>query len=236
MLQIEDLHAKYGNIEALHGVSLNVREGETVALIGANGAGKTTLLKAISGLLRPSAGTVKFCGARIDRLPAERIVQRGMAHVPEGRRIFPRHTVDVNLEMGAYVRSDRAQIREDIEKLLNDQFPPLKARRSRPAGLLSGGEQQMLAICRALLSRPTFLLMDEPSMGLAPLLVNEIFRIIETLRKEGKTILLVEQNAKKALKASNRAYVLESGRIVLEGPSSELLHDERVRKAYLGEQ
>ncbi|MBF0529520.1 MAG: ABC transporter ATP-binding protein [Deltaproteobacteria bacterium] len=234
MLKVNGLTAHYGNIQVLHQVSLEVHEGEVVALIGANGAGKSTLLKAISGLIRPSQGTIEFLGQGIGRWLPERIAQNGLVMVPEGRNVFPLHSVEVNLEMGAYVRTDRNGIKEDLE-LYYEIFPPLKAMRKKNAGLLSGGEQQMLAISRALMSRPKCVLMDEPSMGLAPLLVKEIFKTIQSLNAQGRTILLVEQNAKKALRVSQRAYVLENGRIALEGASQDLLNDERVRHSYLGE-
>ncbi|MFH1140003.1 MAG: ABC transporter ATP-binding protein [Pseudomonadota bacterium] len=234
MLRIDGLAAQYDGIEVLHGISLEVKEGEIVALIGANGAGKSTLLKSIMGLVKPSRGRVEFQGSRIDQILPEKVVQRGLVLSPEGRNIFPLHTVETNLEMGAYVRRDRDGIKADLEKFY-DMFPPLKRMRKKHAGLLSGGEQQMLAIARALMSRPRCVLLDEPSMGLAPLLVNEIFRIVKTLHEDGRTVLLVEQNARKALGISNRAYVLETGRIVLEGSSQDLLHDERVRQSYLGE-
>jgi branched-chain amino acid transport system ATP-binding protein len=233
MLVVENLHAGYGNIEVLKGISLEVAEGELVSLIGANGAGKSTLLRTLSGLIRPSSGSVTFQGKRIDGLEAEAIVRRGISHIPEGRRIFPRSTVRVNLEMGAYTRSDQKEVERDIQRFL-DRFPILKRREHHFGGLLSGGEQQILSICRGLMARPHLLLLDEPSMGLAPFLVNEIFDIINELHEEGVTILLVEQNAKKALETSQRAYVLETGRIVLSGPASELLNNEVVRRAYLG--
>lgn len=234
MLQVSDLVTRYGKIEALHGISLNVSEGEIVALIGANGAGKSTLLKSICGLLRPTMGRVEFLGKQIDGLLPEEIIKLGIVLIPEGRNVFPLHSVETNLDMGAFLIKDKAQVAKD-KQFFFERFPVLGRMRKKPAGLLSGGEQQMLAISRALMSRPRLLLMDEPSMGLAPLLVNEIFEIIDGLFKQGRTIFLVEQNAKKALRISKRAYVLETGRIVLFGESNTLLRDEKVRKAYLGE-
>ena len=234
MLKIENLTARYGNIEVLHGISMEVGKGEIVALIGANGAGKSTLLKSIMGLVPPSAGRIEFEGKTIEQHTPEKVVRLGLVLSPEGRNVFPLHTVETNLQMGAYVRGDHAGIREDMDKFY-EMFPPLKRMRKKNAGLLSGGEQQMLAIARALMSRPRCVLLDEPSMGLAPLLVNEIFRIVKSLHDDGRTVLLVEQNARKALAISDRAYVLETGKIVLSGNSRELLHDERVRQSYLGE-
>jgi len=234
VLKVSDLTAHYGNIEVLHGISLNVEEDEIVTLIGANGAGKSTLLKAISGVIRPTGGEISFLGQRIDGLIAEKVVRLGISHVPEGRNVFPVHTVDTNLDMGAYIRRDKEGVERDKE-FFYAKFPPLSRMRKKLAGLLSGGEQQMLAISRALMSRPKLILMDEPSMGLAPVLVNEIFNIINELHLEGTTIFLVEQNAKKALGVAERGYVLETGSVVLEGTSQELLGDVRVRKAYLGE-
>jgi branched-chain amino acid transport system ATP-binding protein len=235
MLRVSNLVTHYGNIQVLRDVSLEVAEGEIVAIIGANGAGKSTLLKAISGLIRPTRGEISFMDRRIDGMIPENIVRLGISQVPEGRNVFPLHTVDTNLDMGAFIRNDKVGIREDKEFFFN-RFPALKSLRKKLAGLLSGGEQQMLAISRALMSRPKLVLMDEPSMGLAPVLVNQIFRIIEELHEEGMTIFLVEQNARKALKISQRGYVLEAGQIVLQGSSESLLGDERVRKAYLGEE
>jgi len=234
MLRVSDLVTHYGNIQVLRGVSLEVTEGEIVAFIGANGAGKSTLLKAISGLIRPTRGEISFMDRRIDGMIPENIVRLGISQVPEGRNVFPLHTVETNLDMGAFIRKDKEGIRKDKEFFF-DRFPSLKRMRKKMAGLLSGGEQQMLAISRALMSRPKLILMDEPSMGLAPVLVHEIFRIIEELHKQGTTIFLVEQNARKALKISQRGYVLETGQIVIQGSSDALLGDERVRKAYMGE-
>lgn len=233
MLIIENLHAGYGNIEVLKGINLEINEGELVCLIGANGAGKSTLLRTVSGLIHPTAGTIQFKGSRIDALDAEDIVRLGISQVPEGRRVFPRSTVRENLEMGAYVRSDIHEVEKDIREFL-DRFPILKQREKQYSGLLSGGEQQILAICRGLMSKPKLLLLDEPSMGLAPILTNQIFQIIKELHEQGRTILLVEQNAKKALEISERAYVLEVGRIVLSGKSSNLINNDEVRRAYLG--
>lgn len=234
MLRITDLHTHYGHVHALRGVSLQVMEGQIVALIGNNGAGKSTLLKTVSGLVRPSAGTVEFLGQRIDGLPSDRIVKLGIAQAPEGRRVFPRSTVLENLEMGAYTRQDRQRIQRDVEAMM-ERFPILRERREQLAGTLSGGEQQMLTIARALMARPKLLMLDEPSLGLMPTLVKEIFRIIEEIHAEGTTVLLVEQNARKALAVADYAYVLETGRIVLEGPAKELRESDQVRKAYLGE-
>jgi len=235
MLKVSNIATKYGNIEVLHGVSLDVEEGEIVALVGANGAGKSTLLKAISGLIRASRGQIEFMGERIDGLTPESIVRLGIVQIPEGRNVFPLHTVETNLDMGAYIRNDKEGIKKDKEYFFN-KFPPLEKMKKKLAGLLSGGEQQMLAISRALMSRPKLILMDEPSMGLSPILVEEIFKIIDELHEEGTTIFLVEQNAKKALKISQRGYVLETGKIALSGDSKDLVHDEMVRKAYLGEE
>ncbi|MGQ9457786.1 MAG: ABC transporter ATP-binding protein [Anaerolineae bacterium] len=234
MLRITDLHTHYGHVHALRGVSLQVMEGQIVALIGNNGAGKSTLLKTVSGLVRPSAGTVEFLGQRIDGLPSDRIVKLGIAQAPEGRRVFPRSTVLENLEMGAYTRQDRQGIQRDVEAMM-ERFPILRERREQLAGTLSGGEQQMLTIARALMARPKLLMLDEPSLGLMPTLVKEIFRIVEEIHAEGTTVLLVEQNARKALAVADYAYVLETGRIVLEGPAEELRESDQVRKAYLGE-
>ncbi len=234
MLRITDLHAHYGHVHALRGVSLQVEQGQIVALIGNNGAGKSTLLRTISGLVCPSAGRVEFLGQRIDGLPSDQIVKLGIAQAPEGRRVFPRSTVLENLEMGAYTRKDRQGIQRDMEAMM-DRFPILRERRNQLAGTLSGGEQQMLTIARALMARPKLLMLDEPSLGLMPTLVKEIFRIIEEIHAEGTTVLLVEQNARKALAVADYAYVLETGRIVLEGPAKELRENDQVRKAYLGE-
>ena len=233
MLEIKDLHVFYGAIHALKGVSLTVADGELVSLIGANGAGKTTTLHAISGLLPVASGSILLDGTDLQKVPANTIIGLGMAHVPEGRHVFARMTVEENLRMGAYILRDQKQIAENLERVYG-HFPRLKERRRQPAGTLSGGEQQMLATGRALMTDPKIVLMDEPSMGLSPLLVKEIFSIIRELHKSGITILLVEQNAKMALAVSDRAYVLETGTISMEGPAAELAADDRVRKAYLG--
>jgi len=211
-----------------------VEEGDIVALIGNNGAGKSTLLNTISGLVRPASGTIEFLGRRIDSLPSDQIVKLGISQAPEGRRVFPRSTVLENLEMGAYTRKDARAVRRDIEAML-ERFPILGQRRNQLAGTLSGGEQQMLTIARALMSRPKLMMLDEPSLGLMPTLVKEIFQIIQEIHADGTTILLVEQNARKALAIANRAYVLETGEIVLEGPAEQLRNMDQVRKAYLGE-
>jgi branched-chain amino acid transport system ATP-binding protein len=231
-LELDDVHVYYGNIEAVKGISLTVGEGEIVTLIGGNGAGKTTTLKTISGVRRPSPGTITFAGERIDRLPPHAIVARGVCQAPEGRRIFPRMSVRENLEMGAYAR--RGELASDFERVFT-LFPVLKERLRQPGGTLSGGEQQMLAIGRALMSRPKLLLLDEPSMGLAPKFVERIFEIIREINGQGTPILLVEQNAQMALQTAHRGYVLESGEIVLQDVASALLGNDRVRKAYLGE-
>jgi branched-chain amino acid transport system ATP-binding protein len=233
MLKVEKLDVYYGNIHALKEVSFEVQEGEIVTLIGANGAGKTTTLHALSGLIPIRAGSMEFCGTDLQTLSPHKIVQLGLGQVPEGRRIFANLTVMENLEMGAYMRKDRAQLRKDYEQIFT-RFPRLKERAKQIAGTLSGGEQQMLAIARSLMSKPKLILMDEPSMGLAPLLVKEIFAIIEEIKAAGTTILLVEQNAHLALSIADRAYVLETGRVVLQGEAKELANSEEVRKAYLG--
>ncbi len=233
MLRVSDLHVGYGAIVALHGVSLEVNEGEVVALIGANGAGKSTLLRTISGMLTPGRGEVVFDGRSLRGLTEDRIVRLGILQVQEGRGILTRMTVLENLEMGAYGRSDKAGIRGDLEMVFG-KFPVLAQRRKQFGATLSGGEQQMLAIGRALMARPRLLMMDEPSLGLAPLLVQEIFRIIADFKREKRTILLVEQNARKALQCADRGYVLETGAIVLTGSGSALLESERVHAAYLG--
>ena len=233
MLEIKDLNVFYGAIHALKGISLTVADGELVSLIGANGAGKTTILHAISGLLPVASGSILLDGKDLQKVPANTIIGLGMAHVPEGRHVFARMTVEENLRMGAYILRDQKQIAENLERVYG-HFPRLKERRRQLAGTLSGGEQQMLATGRALMTDPKIVLMDEPSMGLSPLLVKEIFSIIEELHKSGITILLVEQNAKMALAVSDRAYVLETGTISMEGPAAELAADDRVRKAYLG--
>ena len=233
MLEIKDLHVFYGAIHALKGISLTVADGELVSLIGANGAGKTTTLHAISGLLPAASGSILLDGTDLQKVPANTIIGLGMAHVPEGRHVFARMTVEENLRMGAYILRDQKRISENLERVYG-HFPRLKERRRQLAGTLSGGEQQMLATGRALMTNPKIVLMDEPSMGLSPLLVKEIFSIIQELHKSGITILLVEQNAKMALAVSDRAYVLETGTISMEGPAAELAADDRVRKAYLG--
>ncbi|AVM68274.1 ABC transporter ATP-binding protein [Lachnospiraceae bacterium oral taxon 500] len=233
MLRVEGINVFYGAIHALKNVSFEVGEGEVVSLIGANGAGKTTIMHTLSGLLKASGGKIWLQDTEITAVPAEKIVGMGLVQVPEGRRIFGRMSVLENLMMGAYLRRDKKEIAEDIEKMYL-RFPRLKERSKQPAGTMSGGEQQMLAIARALMSRPRLLLMDEPSMGLAPILVNEIFHIIKDINQQGMTVLLVEQNANKALSIADRAYVLETGSIVMTGSGQELLHDDRVRQAYLG--
>ena len=234
MLKINDINVFYGAIHAIKGASLEVNEGEIVTLIGANGAGKSTILRTISGLLKPKGGSIEFEGRDIAGLPAHEIVKCGISQVPEGRRIFAEMTVLENLELGAFTRKDKDGIKEDMEMVFN-RFPRLKERISQLAGTLSGGEQQMLAMGRALMSKPKIILMDEPSMGLSPLYVSEVFDIIREISESGTTVLLVEQNAKKALTIADRAYVLETGNIVLEGPASKLINDESVKKAYLGE-
>lgn len=233
MLEVKDLQVFYGMIQAIKGISFEVNEGETVALIGANGAGKTTTLHTITGLLSPKKGSVVFEGKEITKVPAHKIVSLGMAHVPEGRRVFAQLSVYQNLKMGAYTRKDKAEIDEMLETVYK-RFPRLKERQNQMAGTLSGGEQQMLAMGRALMSEPKLLMLDEPSMGLAPLLVEQIFEIIQSLHKAGSTILLVEQNAQMALQIADRAYVLESGRITLSGTGAELMASESVKRAYLG--
>jgi branched-chain amino acid transport system ATP-binding protein len=234
VLEITDLHTHYGHVHALRGVSLKVDEGDIVALIGNNGAGKSTLLNTVSGLVRPSAGTIKFLSKRIDALSSAEIVRRGISQAPEGRRVFPQSSVLENLEMGAYTRNDGDNVGQDLDAMM-DRFPILRERKGQLAGTLSGGEQQMLTIARALMSRPKLIMLDEPSLGLMPTLVKEVFEIISEIHADGTTILLVEQNARKALAVADQAYVLESGRIVLEGPADELRHMDQVRKAYLGE-
>ena len=234
MLTIKDLEVYYGVIQAIKGVSFEVNQGEVIALIGANGAGKTTILHTITGLLAPKNGSVVFEGKELTKMPAHKIVSLGMAHVPEGRRVFADLSVYENLRMGAYTRKDRNEIEETLEKVYQ-RFPRLKERRNQMAGTLSGGEQQMLAMGRALMSKPKILLMDEPSMGLSPIMVNEIFSIIQEVSDSGTTVLLVEQNAKKALSIADRGYVLETGNIVLEGKAADLLNNDSIKKAYLGE-
>ena len=234
MLEIKDIEVYYGMIQAIKGISFEVNEGEVIALIGANGAGKTTTLHTITGLLSPKKGSVIFEGKDITKVPAHKIVSLGIAHVPEGRRVFAELTVYENLKMGAYTRKDKDEIEKTLE-MVYKRFPRLEERKNQLAGTLSGGEQQMLAMGRALMSHPKIIVMDEPSMGLSPILVNEIFDIIQEVSKGGTTVLLVEQNAKKALSIADRAYVLETGKIVLEGDAKELMNDESVKKAYLGE-
>jgi len=234
LLEVRGLRVAYGAIEAIKGIDLDVEQGQVVSLIGTNGAGKTTTLRTLSGLLRPTEGSVVFDGQRLDALPAHSIVERGVAHSPEGRRIFPLMSVEENVELGAFSRKRASDVRADVEKVY-ERFPRLHERRGQKAGTLSGGEQQMLAIGRALMSRPRLLMLDEPSMGLAPLMIQTIFETVAELKAVGTTILLVEQNASAALKLADSAYVLETGRIVLQGTGQELLRDDGVRKAYLGE-
>ncbi|MGI6189424.1 MAG: ABC transporter ATP-binding protein [Clostridiales bacterium] len=233
MLEINNLNVHFGVIHALKGISLTVNDGEIVTLIGANGAGKTTTLRTISGLKKPTSGDIILNGENITGMSAQQRVNKGISHAPEGRRVFPAMTVLENLEMGAYLRKDKPEIARDL-KMVYDLFPVLSDRQKQPAGTLSGGEQQMLAIGRALMSRPKILLLDEPSMGLAPLLVQEIFNIIRGVNKAGTTVLLVEQNAMMALQIAHRAYVMETGSIVLHGTGEELLQSDQVKKAYLG--
>jgi branched-chain amino acid transport system ATP-binding protein len=233
LLEVKGLHVHYGGIHALKDVSFSVEEGQVVTLIGANGAGKTTTLRAISGLIRPSAGTVHFAGKSITGLPAHEIVALGLAHAPEGRGIFANLTVDENLEMGAYLRNDHAGIAKDRRRAL-ELFPRVKERLHQNAGTLSGGEQQMLAIARALVAKPKLLLLDEPSLGLAPQIVQLIFKIVKTIAAEGTTILLVEQNAHQALNVAHIGHVLEVGSLVTSAPAAELARDDKIRKAYLG--
>jgi branched-chain amino acid transport system ATP-binding protein len=234
VLELEDVHTYYGNIEALKGISLRVEEGEIVTLIGANGAGKTTTLRSINGLNRPRHGRIRFQSRDITQRRPHEIVKRGISQSPEGRRLFPRMTVSENLEMGAFQRVDRAGMRADLERVF-ELFPRLAERRNQKAGTLSGGEQQMCAIGRALMARPKLLMLDEPSMGLAPIFVDRIFETIVEINKQGTPILLVEQNALMALDVANRGYVLETGRVALEGPAADLKTNEQVRKTYLGE-
>ena len=231
MLKIEDMHVYYGAIHAIKGVSFEVRKGEIVALIGANGAGKSTILKTVSGLMHPRSGSISFCGQDIAHTDAYKLLRTGLAHVPEGRRIFLQMSVQENLEMGAYINKEVSQ--KDLDMVFN-YFPRLKERRKQIAGTLSGGEQQMLAMSRALMSHPKLMMLDEPSMGLAPILVDQIFEIIKELHRSGTTILLVEQNARKALQIADRAYVLETGNITLTGTGAELASSDAVKKAYLG--
>lgn len=234
MLKVENLSVSYGVIAAVKGVSFEVGQGEIVALIGANGAGKTTILQTITGLIAPRGGSIHFDGADLLKTPAHKIVSLGMAHVPEGRRIFQELSVLENLRLGAFTRKDKKEIEDSLE-MVYARFPRLKERRTQIAGTLSGGEQQMLAMGRALMSRPKIILMDEPSMGLSPLLVSEVFDIIREINSAGTTVLVVEQNARKVLSIADRAYVLETGKIVLEGNAADLLNDDSVKKAYLGE-
>lgn len=231
MLKIDDIHVYYGAIHAIKGISFEVNEGEIVALIGANGAGKSTILKTVSGLMHPRSGSISFCDENITHTDAYKLLRTGLAHVPEGRRIFLQMSVQENLEMGAYINKTVSQ--SDLDMVF-DYFPRLKERRKQVAGTLSGGEQQMLAMSRALMSHPKLMMLDEPSMGLAPILVDQIFDIIKELHKAGTTILLVEQNARKALQIADRAYVLETGNITLSGTGAELSRSDEVRKAYLG--
>ena len=234
MLEIKDLEVYYGMIQAIKGVSFDVNEGEVIALIGANGAGKTTILHTITGLINAQKGSVWFEGKDITKVPAHKIVSMGMAHVPEGRRVFANLTVLQNLKMGAYTRKDKTETEQTLDSIYK-RFPRLMERQNQLAGTLSGGEQQMLAMGRALMSHPKIILMDEPSMGLSPIFVNEIFDIIKSVSASGTTVLLVEQNAKKALSIADRAYVLETGKIVLSGEASDLLNNDSIKKAYLGE-
>jgi len=233
LLELTDMHLSYGRIEALHGINLQVDEGEIVALIGANGAGKTSTMRAVSGLHAISRGTIRFAGEDIGKLRADERVRKGMCLAPEGRGIFPGMTVLENLDMGAYTRKDHAAVAADLKRVFG-LFPRLEERKRQPAGTLSGGEQQMLAIARALMSRPRLLLLDEPSMGLAPKLIQQIFSIIVEIAQQGTTILLVEQNAQQSLSRAHRAYVMETGRVVKSAPANELLNDPEVRAAYLG--
>lgn len=233
MLSVKNLDVYYGSIHAIKNISFEVAEGEIVTLIGANGAGKTTTLHSISGLVKPKSGEITFCGNNLMAVEPHKIIRLGLAQVPEGRRIFSKMTVQENLEMGAYIRNDGGAISKDYEKIF-ERLPRLKERRRQIAGTLSGGEQQMLAIGRALMCNPKMLLLDEPSMGLSPLLVGEIFEIIKDVNKTGVTVLLVEQNAKKALEIADHAYVLETGSIAMQGDADELANNEKVRKAYLG--
>lgn len=234
LLEIKDLEVNYGVIKAIKGVSFDVNEGEIIALIGANGAGKTTILHTITGLIQAKKGSIVFDGKELTKTPPHKIVSMGMAHVPEGRRIFQQLSVLENLKLGAYTRKDKSEIASTL-KMVYERFPRLEERKNQVAGTLSGGEQQMLAMGRAIMSKPRIILMDEPSMGLSPLLVSEIFDIIKVINESGTTVLLVEQNAKKALSIADRAYVLETGNITLSGDAKDLINDESVKKAYLGE-
>lgn len=233
MLKVENLSVHYGMIQAVRDVSFEVNEGEVVSLIGANGAGKTTILRTLSGLVRPSAGKIQFLGKEIQKLPAQKIVAGGLSQVPEGRHVFPGLTVMENLEMGAFLKKNREENQANLKKVFS-RFPRLEERKKQDAATLSGGEQQMLAMGRALMSTPKLLLLDEPSMGLAPIFIQEIFDIIQDIQKQGTTVLLIEQNANKALAISDRGYVLETGKIVLSGTGKELAASDEVRKAYLG--
>ncbi len=234
MLEVKNLEVYYGVIQAIRGISFEVNKGEVIALIGANGAGKTTTLQTVTGMLKPAAGEIIFEGQDISKVAGHKIVSMGMAHVPEGRRVFAELSVYENLQLGAYSRKDKTEIMQTLEKVYQS-FPRLKERKNQLAGTLSGGEQQMLAMGRALMSKPNIILMDEPSMGLSPILVEEIFKIIRDISAGGTTVLLVEQNAKKALAVADRAYVLETGRIVLSGNAKEMMNDDSIKKAYLGE-
>ncbi|MEJ5300991.1 MAG: ABC transporter ATP-binding protein [Thermodesulforhabdaceae bacterium] len=234
MLMVKSVHAHYGAIHALKGVSFHVAKGEIVTLVGANGAGKTTVVRVICGLLKPTKGTIIFDGHSVNDLPTEKIIEFGIGLVPEGREIFSTLSVETNLEMGAFLKRKNRRFVEEMKELMFARFPVLARKRKQRAGTLSGGEQQMLAIARALMNQPQFLILDEPSLGLAPLIVKEIFSIIEELRSEGKTILLIEQNAKAALKIADRGYVFETGKIVLDGTGRELLEHKEVQRAYLG--
>lgn len=234
ILEVNNLEVYYGVIQALKGISFDVNPGEVIALIGANGAGKTTTLQTITGLIPSKSGTIVYEGEDITRVPGHKLVYKGIAHVPEGRRVFAQRTVLENLKLGAYIRSDKTEIEETL-KMVYGRFPRLEERKNQLAGTLSGGEQQMLAMGRALMSHPKLIVLDEPSMGLSPIYVNEIFDIIQEINKDGVTVLLVEQNAKKALSIAHRAYVLETGSIVLSGDARELMNDDSVKKAYLSE-
>ena len=234
ILEVKDLEVYYGVIQAIKGISFEVSQGEVIALIGANGAGKTTTLQTITGLIPSKAGKIVYDGKDITKIPGHKLVSMGVAHVPEGRRVFAQLSVLQNLKLGAYTRNDKNELEETLKKIYA-RFPRLKKKKNQPAGTLSGGEQQMLAMGRALMSHPKLIVMDEPSMGLSPIYVNEIFDIIQSINKDGTTVLLVEQNAKKALSIANRAYVLETGTIVLSGDADELMNDDSVKKAYLSE-
>ena len=234
LLSVRDLNVFYGGIQAIHGISLDIRQGEIISIIGANGAGKTTTLHPITGLIAAKSGSIVYEGTDVTRIPGYKLVGMGIAHVPEGRRVFSSLTVLQNLKMGAYTRKDKNELDETL-KMIYRRFPRLEERKNQPAGTLSGGEQQMLAMGRALMSHPRLIVMDEPSMGLSPIYVNEIFDIIQKINGDGTTVLLVEQNAKKALSIANRAYVLETGNIVLSGDAGDLLNNDQVKKAYLSE-